>query len=127
MKPINVGLLGIGTVGGGTFTVLRRNEAEITRRAGRAIRISVVADKDTALAKRIAGDSVRITDDAFSVVTDPEIDIVVELIGGYGVAKELVLKAAEESMQRGGGYSVQRVVLEKVRQKLGGSPFAAMS
>ena len=93
MKPINVGLLGIGTVGGGTFTVLRRNEAEITRRAGRAIRISVVADKDTALAKRVAGDSVRITEDAYSVVADPEVDIVVELIGGYGVAKELVLKA----------------------------------
>ncbi len=95
MKPINVGLLGIGTVGGGTFTVLKRNEAEITRRAGRAIRISVVADKNTALAKQIAGDSARITDDAFSVVTDPEIDIVVELIGGYGIAKELVLKAIE--------------------------------
>ncbi len=95
MKPINVGLLGIGTVGGGTFTVLKRNEAEITRRAGRAIRISVVADKNTALAKQIAGDSARITDDAFSVVTDPEIDIVVELIGGYGIARELVLKAIE--------------------------------
>ena len=95
MKPINVGLLGIGTVGGGTFTVLKRNEAEITRRAGRASRISVVADKNTALAKQIAGDSARITDDAFSVVTDPEIDIVVELIGGYGIAKELVLKAIE--------------------------------
>jgi homoserine dehydrogenase len=95
MKPINVGLLGIGTVGGGTFTVLKRNEAEITRRAGRAIRISVVADKNTALARQVAGEGVRITDDAFSVVTDPEVDIVVELIGGYGVAKELVLKAIE--------------------------------
>jgi len=95
MKPINVGLLGIGTVGGGTFTVLKRNEAEITRRAGRAIRISVVADKNTTLARQVAGEGVRITDDAFSVVTDPEVDIVVELIGGYGVAKELVLKAIE--------------------------------
>ena len=95
MKPINVGLLGIGTVGGGTFTVLKRNEAEITRRAGRAIRISVVADKNTALARQVAGEGVRITDDAFSVVTDPEVDIVVELIGGYGVARELVLKAIE--------------------------------
>jgi homoserine dehydrogenase len=95
MKPINVGLLGIGTVGGGTFTVLKRNETEITRRAGRAIRISVVADKNTVLAKQVAGDSVRVTDDAFSVVTDPEVDIVVELIGGYGIAKELVLKAIE--------------------------------
>ncbi len=95
MKPINVGLLGIGTVGGGTFTVLKRNENEITRRAGRAIRISVVADKNTVLAKQIVGDSARITDDAFLVVNDPAVDIVVELIGGYGVAKELVLKAIE--------------------------------
>ncbi|RTL47595.1 MAG: homoserine dehydrogenase [Rhodocyclaceae bacterium] len=95
MKPINVGLLGIGTVGGGTFTVLKRNEAEITRRAGRPIRISVVADKNVELAKQVTGGGVKITDDAFAVVTDPEVDIVVELIGGYGIAKELVLKAIE--------------------------------
>ncbi|MBK6639169.1 MAG: homoserine dehydrogenase [Rhodocyclaceae bacterium] len=93
MKAINVGLLGIGTVGGGTFAVLSRNEAEITRRAGRPIRISKVADKNLELAKKITGGTVALTDDAFSVVSDPEIDIVVELIGGYGVAKELVLKA----------------------------------
>jgi len=95
MKPINVGLLGIGTVGGGTFTVLKRNEEEITRRAGRPIRITAVADKNLDLAKSVTGGDVRLTDDAFSVVTDPEIDIVVELIGGYGIAKELVLKAIE--------------------------------
>jgi len=95
MKPINVGLLGIGTVGGGTFTVLKRNEAEITRRAGRPIRISVVADKNVELAKQVTGGNVKITDDAFAVVADPEVDVVVELIGGYGVAKELVLKAIE--------------------------------
>ena len=93
MKPINVGLLGIGTVGGGTFSVLERNQEEITRRAGRPIRITVVADKDTARAQQVTGGRARITDDAFAVVTDPDIDIVVELIGGYGVAKELVLKA----------------------------------
>ncbi len=93
MKPINVGLLGIGTVGGGTFTVLQRNAEEITRRAGRPIRITVVADRDLALAKKVTGGACRITDDAFSVVSDPEVDIVVELIGGYGVAKELVMKA----------------------------------
>ena len=93
MKPINVGLLGIGTVGGGTFTVLQRNAEEITRRAGRPIRITVVADKNVALAKKVTGGTCRVTDDAFSVVTDPEVDIVIELIGGYGVAKELVLKA----------------------------------
>ncbi|HQR03277.1 MAG: homoserine dehydrogenase [Proteobacteria bacterium] len=95
MKPIHVGLLGIGTVGGGTYTVLTRNEAEITRRAGRPIRITKVADKNLALAKEVTGGKVTLTDDAFSVVTDPEIDIVVELIGGYGIARELVLKAIE--------------------------------
>ncbi len=93
IKPINVGLLGIGTVGGGTFTVLARNEAEITRRAGRPIRITKVADKDLELARRVTAGRAQVTDDAFAVVTDPEIDIVVELIGGCGIAKELVLKA----------------------------------
>jgi homoserine dehydrogenase len=93
MKPINVGLLGIGTVGGGTFTVLQRNADEIARRAGRPIRITVVADKNLELAKKVTNGKCRITDDAFSVVSDPEVDIVIELIGGYGVAKELVMKA----------------------------------
>ena len=95
MKPINVGLLGIGTVGGGTYTVLKRNAEEITRRAGRPIRIVTVADKNLELARKVTGGEVKLTDDAFSVVTDPGIDIVVELIGGYGVARELVLKAIE--------------------------------
>jgi len=93
MKPINVGLLGIGTVGGGTYTVLQRNAEEITRRAGRPIRITVVADKNLELAKKVTGGSCKVTDDAFAVVGDPEVDIVIELIGGYGVAKELVMKA----------------------------------
>ena len=98
MKPINVGLLGIGTVGGGTYTVLARNAAEITRRAGRPIQITVVADKNTELAQRIiqgAAGTARISDDAFAVVQDPDIDVVIELIGGTGVAKDLVLKAIE--------------------------------
>jgi homoserine dehydrogenase len=93
MKPINVGLLGIGTVGGGTFTVLTRNQEEITRRAGRPIRIVKVADRDIARAKEITKGAVEVTDDTFSVVSDPNIDIVVELIGGTTLAKELVLKA----------------------------------
>jgi len=93
MKPINVGLLGIGTVGGGTFTVLKRNAEEIMRRAGRDIRITVVADKNVERAKEVTGGQCRITDDALSVVNDPDIDIVIELIGGSGVAKDLVLKA----------------------------------
>ena len=93
MKPINVGLIGIGTVGGGTWTVLNRNAEEITRRAGRPIRITAVADKNVELAKQITGGAARVTDDAFSLVNDPEIDIIVELIGGYGVAKEVVMQS----------------------------------
>ncbi len=95
MNPINVGLLGIGTVGGGTFTVLQRNAEEITRRAGRPIRISMVADKNLELAQRVTQGSCTVTDDAFAVVNDPNVDVVVELIGGYGVAKQLVLQAIE--------------------------------
>jgi homoserine dehydrogenase len=95
VKPINVGLLGIGTVGGGTWTVLSRNQEEISRRAGRAICISVVADKEVAKAKRLTGGKARVTADAFAVVRDPEVDIVIELIGGTTVAKVLVLAAIE--------------------------------
>jgi homoserine dehydrogenase len=95
MKPIHVGLLGIGTVGSGTFRVLNRNQSEITRRAGRGIRITAVADKDLARARTIAGEAARVTDDAFAVVRDPDIDIVVELIGGHTVAKELILAAID--------------------------------
>jgi homoserine dehydrogenase len=93
MKPINVGLLGIGTVGGGTWTVLTRNQEEITRRAGRPIQITAVADRDTARAQQLTGGAARITGDAFDVVRDPDIDIVIELIGGYTVARELVMEA----------------------------------
>lgn len=95
MKPINVGLLGIGTVGGGVWTVLKRNEEEISRRAGRAIRISQVADRNLDHARNLTGGTVKVVDDAFAVVNDPDIDIVVELIGGYTVARDLVLKAIE--------------------------------
>jgi len=93
MNPIHVGLLGIGTVGSGTFEVLRRNQEEIQRRAGREIRITAVADLDVARARRIVGDAARVTPDARSVINDPSIDIVVELIGGVGIAKTLVLEA----------------------------------
>jgi homoserine dehydrogenase len=95
MKAINVGLLGIGTVGGGTFTVLKRNAEEITRRAGRPIEITMVADRNLDLARQVTGGACKVTDDAFAVVSDPNVDIVVELIGGYGVAKDLVMKAIE--------------------------------
>jgi homoserine dehydrogenase len=93
LKPVKVGLLGIGTVGGGTFTVLQRNQEEIRRRAGRGIEIAMVADLNTALAKSVVGDSAQIVSDARQVIANPEIDVVVELIGGYGVAKALVLEA----------------------------------
>ena len=93
MKPINVGLIGIGTVGGGTWTVLKRNAEEITRRAGRPIQITAVADKNVELAKQVTGGAARVTDDAFALVNDPEIDVIIELIGGYGVAKEVVMQA----------------------------------
>ncbi|HWN31004.1 MAG TPA: homoserine dehydrogenase [Burkholderiales bacterium] len=93
MKPINVGLLGIGTVGGGTFTVLRRNQEEITRRAGRAIVLKMIADKDVKKARKLVGKSAIVTADAMEVVNHPDIDIVVELIGGTTVAKQFILKA----------------------------------
>ncbi len=93
MKPIKVGLLGIGTVGSGTWEVLARNQEEITRRAGRGIVIAKVADKDIERARKITGGKAAVTGDANEVVNDPEIDIVIELIGGYTVAKEFVLKA----------------------------------
>ena len=95
MKPIHVGLLGIGTVGGGTFAVLRRNQEEITRRAGRGIVIRMVADKDLGRAHKLVGDAAEITDDAYQVVRNPEIDIVIELIGGTKVAKDLILAAID--------------------------------
>ncbi|MEO0315814.1 MAG: hypothetical protein RI928_2270 [Pseudomonadota bacterium] len=93
MKPIKVGLLGIGTVGAGTFTVLARNAEEIRRRAGRPIEITMVADLDTARAKQITGGKVEVVDDANIIVNHPDIDIVVELIGGYGIARDLVMTA----------------------------------
>jgi homoserine dehydrogenase len=93
LKPVNVGLLGIGTVGGGTFAVLLRNQEEIARRAGCAITLKMVADKDTEKARQLVGERAIVTADAYEVVNHPEIDIVVELIGGTTVAKELILKA----------------------------------
>ena len=93
MKPIQVGLMGMGTVGSGTFNVLQRNQSEITRRAGRGIEVSMVADLDIAKAQAMAGPQVKVVSDARQIIANPEIDIVVELIGGYGIAKTLVLEA----------------------------------
>ena len=95
MKPVNVGLLGLGTVGGGTLKVLVGNAEEIARRAGREIRVSHAAARyySPELTDLLTG--VQLLDDAFAVVDDPEVDVVVELIGGYSPARELVLKAIE--------------------------------
>ncbi len=93
MKAIQVGLLGIGTVGTGTFNVLKRNQEEIKRRAGRGIAITMVADLDVARAQSIVGPGVKVVNDARAVIANPDIDIVVELIGGYGIARQLVMDA----------------------------------
>ena len=93
MKPIQVGLLGIGTVGSGTFKVLQRNQTEIRGRAGRGIEVTMVADLDTARAQAIVGSGVQVVADGRAVIANPEIDIVIELIGGYGIAKTLVMEA----------------------------------
>ena len=95
MKAINVGLLGIGTVGGGTHAVLTRNQEEISRRAGRPIQIVAVADRNVERARELVGADVTVTEDAFSLVKDPNIDIIVELIGGYTTALDLVMMAIE--------------------------------
>ncbi|MES9848431.1 MAG: homoserine dehydrogenase, partial [Candidatus Thiodiazotropha sp.] len=95
MNPVKVGLLGLGTVGGGTLNVLTRNADEIARRAGRGIQITHAAAKQYDPSQLIGLENVEVTDDAFSVVENPELEIIIELIGGYTPARELVLKAIE--------------------------------
>ncbi|MDJ0806115.1 MAG: homoserine dehydrogenase [Gammaproteobacteria bacterium] len=95
MNPVKVGLLGLGTVGGGTLNVLTRNAEEIARRAGRGIQISHAAAKSYDPERLLGLDQVEVTDDAFSVVDNPQVEIIIELIGGYSPARELVLKAIE--------------------------------
>jgi homoserine dehydrogenase len=93
MKPIQVGLMGMGVVGSGTFNVLARNQEEIKRRAGRGIEITMVADLDVTKAQALVGPKVQVVADARALIANPDIDIVIELIGGYGIAKTLVLEA----------------------------------
>ncbi|MEY3621871.1 MAG: hypothetical protein RL132_953 [Pseudomonadota bacterium] len=95
-KPLRVGLAGLGTVGGGTWAVLARNAEEIRRRAGRSIAITAVADLDAAKAQTLTKGSARFTADAIALAKDAEIDVVIELIGGYGFAKEFVLEAIRQ-------------------------------
>lgn len=93
MKPIQVGLLGIGVVGSGTFHVLQRNQQEIQRRAGRGIEISIVAARHVERARALVGNAVPVVSDPFEVVNDPHVEIVIEVIGGTTLAKDLVLQA----------------------------------
>ncbi len=93
MEPVKVGLLGLGTVGGGTMNVLHRNAAEISRRAGRDIVVSHAAAREYDPESIDSLEGITVSDDAFAVVRDPAVDVVVELIGGYSPAKELVLEA----------------------------------
>ena len=93
MDDIRVGLIGLGTVGGGTFDLLWRNQEEIRRRAGCSIRITQVAEKDLERARRIVGDRAEVLAEAQEVVGNPAVDVVVELIGGYGAALQLVCDA----------------------------------
>ena len=87
--------MGIGTVGSGVFNVLQRNQSEIVRRAGRGIEIAMVADLDTARAQAAVGPAVKVVSDARAVISNPDIDVVIELIGGYGIARQLMLEAIE--------------------------------
>lgn len=95
MQSVKIGILGLGTVGSGTVSVLKRNSKEISRRAGRGIEITRAADKNLDSPKTCDLSGIELTDDAFSVVNDPEIQIVVELIGGTGIARDLVMQAIE--------------------------------
>ena len=93
MKPIQVGVMGLGTVGRGVFEVLQRNQEEIKRRAGRGIALTMVSRRNVSAARAVVGDAAKVVADAREIIANPEIDIVVELIGGCGVARELVLEA----------------------------------
>jgi homoserine dehydrogenase len=95
MKPVQVGLLGLGTVGRGTFEVLKRNQHEIMRRAGRGIEIVAVAVRDVAKARKAVGSALPVSSNPQDIVRHPDIDIVVELIGGYEPARTLVLDAID--------------------------------
>lgn len=95
MTPIKIGLLGVGTVGGGTATVLKRNAEEISRRAGRHIQLFMAASRNVGAARALCGPDVMVVDDVFQVVQHPEVDIVVELIGGVTVARDVIVTAIQ--------------------------------
>ncbi len=93
MKPVKIGILGLGTVGCGTVNVLARNAQEISRRAGREIRIAQASARDLKKKRSCLTEGIQLVKDPHEVVRNPEIEVVVELIGGYEPARELVLEA----------------------------------
>ncbi|MDO1509187.1 MULTISPECIES: homoserine dehydrogenase [unclassified Neisseria] len=93
MKPVNIGILGLGTVGSGAVGVLRKNAVEISRRLGRDVNVFIVSTRDAEKARAVCDTHTLVTNDPFSVVKHPEVDIVVELFGGTEIARELVLEA----------------------------------
>jgi len=93
MKPIRIGLLGLGVVGGGVWTVLAQNGPEIARRAGRSLQVVAVAVRDVAKARALVGPDVQVTTDGLSLCRDPDIDIIVELMGGETLARQCILEA----------------------------------
>jgi homoserine dehydrogenase len=95
LKPVKVGILGLGTVGGGTVNVLKRNAQEISRRAGRGIMVTKASARNLDQQRICDTSGIELTTDSYDIINDPEIDIVLELIGGDGVAKDLVLKAID--------------------------------
>ena len=97
MKPVNIGILGLGTVGGGTATVLERNAAEIARRAGRDIKLVAASVRDINKQRDVPLDGVKLTTDSIEIVDNPEVDVILELIGGTEEAKTLVLRAIENN------------------------------
>ena len=96
MEPVKVGLLGLGTVGGGTVNVLTRNAEEIARRAGRGIQVTHAAARDLSKPRICDTDGIELTTNPSEVVNNPEVEIIIELIGGDGLAKEMVMKAIEQ-------------------------------
>ena len=95
LKPLQIGLIGFGTVGSGTYQLLKRNQHEIQRRLGRGLHISMVADLDTEIVKSVVDADCIVVSDANEIISRADIDVVIELIGGYGFALEVVSKALE--------------------------------
>jgi len=115
MKPIQVGLLGIGTVGSGTFNVLERNQDEIRRRAGRGIEIAMVADLDTARAKSVVGDKAKVVGDAREIIANPVSDYVADFVAHMNPLGVLTARDVMNARR----VVATRSALEKLQEALG--------